>query len=78
MVMSPHGLAAFADPFQLSLSSEAAFAEPTGSLYPLLVLLLGGSYSHFVCVQKVMQFPEAVSISELTTPSLDESESDED
>ena len=50
MVVSPHGLATYADPFQLSLSPEAAFAELTGSLYPLPVLLLGSSYIHFICV----------------------------
>ena len=50
MVMSPHGLVAVANPFQLSLSPEAAFVEPTGILYPLLELLLGSSYDHFVCV----------------------------
>ena len=36
MVMSPHSLVAFANPFQLTLSPETAFAEPTGSLYCLL------------------------------------------
>ena len=36
MVVSPHGLMAVSLPFQLSLSPEAAFAEPTGSFYPLL------------------------------------------
>ena len=50
VVMSPHGLMAFANPFQLSLSPETAFPEPTGSSYPLLILLPGGSYGHFVCV----------------------------
>ena len=50
MVVPQHSLAAVADSFQLSLSSEAAFAEPTGISYPLLVLLLGSSYSHFICV----------------------------
>ena len=51
MVMSPHGLAAVADAFQLSLSPEAVFAEPTGSSYPLLVLHPGSLYSYFICVQ---------------------------
>ena len=50
MVMSPHGLVAVDNSFQLSLSPEAAFAEHTGSSYPLLVLLLGSLYGHFVCV----------------------------
>ena len=50
MVMSPHILVAVADPFQLILSPDAAFAEPTGSRYHLLVLLLGSSYGHFICV----------------------------
>ena len=49
MVMSPHGLVAVADPFKLSLSLEAALADPTGSSYPLLVLLLGSSYG-LVCL----------------------------
>ena len=66
MVISPHGLVAFADPFQLSLGPETSFAEPTGSLYPLPVLLLGSSYGHFVSEQ-VMQSLKAVFISELTT-----------
>ena len=48
--MSPHGLAAVGDPFQLTLSPETPFAEALGSSYPLPVLLLGGSYSHFICV----------------------------
>ena len=48
--MSSHDLAAFANPFQLSLSPETAFAEPTGNSYPLPVLLLDGLYGHFICV----------------------------
>ena len=51
MVMSPHGLIAVANPFQLRLSPEAAFAEPIGSFYPLPVLLPGSLYSHLTCVQ---------------------------
>ena len=50
MVMSPDGQAAVADPFQLGLSPEAAFAEPIGSLYSLLVSLLLNLYGHFICV----------------------------
>ena len=51
IVMSSHGLADFSNPFQSRLSPETAFAKPTGSSYPLPVLLLGGSYGHFICVQ---------------------------
>ena len=78
MVMSPDSLVAFTDPFQLSLSPETVFAEPTGSSYPLLVLLPGGLHGHFICVWGSDAVPEVVSISELTMSSLDESESDED
>ena len=35
MVMSPHILAILTDPFQLSLHPETAFAQSTGSPYPL-------------------------------------------
>ena len=50
MVVSPHGLAAVTDPFQLSLRPEPALAETRGSLYPLLALLPGGSYGNLICV----------------------------
>ena len=56
MVVSPHGLVAVANPFQLSLSPEAAFAEPTGSLCPLLVFLLGSLYGHFISVWYSLNF----------------------
>ena len=48
--MSPQGLAAVADPFQLSLRLEAALAKTTGSPFPLLVLLPGGLYGHLINV----------------------------
>ena len=50
MVVSPHCLVAFANPFQLNLSPETAFGEPTGNSYSILVLLPGSSYGHFICV----------------------------
>ena len=50
MGMSPHGLAAFADPFQLSLSPKNVFAEPKGNSCPLPVLLLHSLYGHLICV----------------------------
>ena len=50
MVMSPHVLAIFTDPFQLSLCPETAFAQSTGSPYPLPVPLAGSLYGHLICV----------------------------
>ena len=50
MVMSPHVLATVADPFQLSLCPEIAFAQSTGSLYPLPELLVGSSYGNLFCI----------------------------
>ena len=50
MVMPPPSLVAVANLFQLSLSPEAALAEPTGSSYPLPVFLPGGLYGHIICV----------------------------
>ena len=50
MVMSPHFLVILTDPFQLSLHQETAFAQFTGSPYPLLVPLAGSLYGHFICV----------------------------
>ena len=53
MVMCPHCLVAFANPFQLSLSPNTAFTEPTGSLYPLLVLSSGQlTWSLHLCLNK--------------------------
>ena len=48
IIMSPHSLVAFTDPFQLSLIPEIALAEPIGNSYSLLVLLLNSLHSHFV------------------------------
>ena len=50
MVVSPHILVTVTDPFQLSLHPETAFAQLTGSPYPLSVLLVGSSYRHIICV----------------------------
>ena len=63
MVVSLCGLGAFVNPFQLSLSPETAFAESTGSLYPLLVCLLDVCMVTLSVSEQVMQSPEAVSIS---------------
>ena len=49
-VMFPLGLVTVADPFELSLRSEAALVQATVSSYPLPVLLLGSSYGYLICV----------------------------
>ena len=77
MVMLPYSLVAVANPFQLSLSPEAAFAQLTGSLYPLPGLLPGSSYGHFICVQASDAVPRNCVHIRVGHISLDESESDE-
>ena len=63
--------------FSVEPQSRGCLCWAHRKLIPCLVLLLSGSYGHFICVKQVMQSPEAVSISESATSSLDESESDE-
>ena len=72
MVMSQHILAIVALPFQLSLCPKAAFAQSTGSLYSLLVPLVGSFMGTSSVSEHETHSLEAVSMSELSTFSLDE------
>ena len=46
IVMSPNILVTVTDSFQLCLHPETAFAQSTGSPYPLPILLVSSSYGH--------------------------------
>ena len=50
MVVSPPIPVTVADPFQLSLHSETAFVQSTGSPYCPLVLLAGSLNGWFICI----------------------------
>ena len=77
MVMSTHILATVNDPFQLSLHPESSFAQSTGSQYPFLVFLWADHTDTSFVSEHKMQSPEAVSMLESSTFSLDKSESEE-
>ena len=77
MVMPPYDVAAVINPLELSLRPEAALALSTGNPYPLPVLLFGNpdGLSH-LCLN-MRDNPQSTDLkSELTTFSLDVSESD--